>query len=700
MADFDPDSFLADSSDGFDPDAFVADAPAEQEPPADQGPPMDAAPMGAQAFGGGASDGTLATPTPQGRQKALLDRIRAAGLGLGRGVLGGVGDNINGVVEGITDKAAAKLGYQQDKPFADSYRSGRDYSRKIGDEAQAEFPTEFGGGNLIGGVASGVLGATILPGGLAAKGMQAVKQGAILGGLTGLGNSRADLTKGEIGGAALDTAGSAALGAGTSYLAPKIMSAAKNPIAQAKVALGEAAQWPQKLYEKGAEIVGRSGIAQKASSAAGDVAGNLASAEVKGLRQVIENAEMGSALASSLRASTEKLGGAGNKLVSAMTPEEKSQVAQAMTELLHTRGLKDVTPEFVAQNMDNLAAGAGLELENLTGNNFLRMANKRDPKWWVNAGEGVRKFWGSKLLAGEQIDPRLAQQYGLNREVADSMGKGEVDRMGRPFVEGGQPGVYQNSVSSINGKLDPRAAALDRIKSRAQARQASSPDNIKTNPVLRRPTPEEMAAQASGAKPSGGMTDEALGGYASDVRDHRVAQGYNPDAPGKTFDELFPTLSPKAQAAAKAEQESGQLRDAASGRLRDIATGRNFLEQKALPAIGGVAGFMKGGIAGGALGAATGARGVRGLDIAGELGQNLATSGRDSIRQSVLKMASDPIKLKRLADLPGGVGNSARWVLQKAQDPAAFTARAYVLSLQPEFRKMLGNDDEQSRRAE
>jgi hypothetical protein len=175
----------------------------------------------------------------------------------------------------------------------------------------------------------------------------------------------------------------------------------------------------------------------------------------------------------------------------------------------------------------------------------------------------------------------------------------------------------------------------------------------------------------------------------ADVRDHRILQGQNPDVVGQTIDEMFPTLGPAAQ---KKEATTAALR-----RLQNVATGRNFLADKVLPVAGGVSGWLHGdGVMGAVeagLGLSTASHMPKLIDAAGELGQSLALGSRDAIKASALKMANDPFKLQRLADAPGAVGNAARWALEKANDPAAFAARSYVLTMQPSFRKMLAGAD-------
>lgn len=99
----------------------------------------------------------------------------------------------------------------------DLYREQRDVARHDDDAARAANPKSFIAGEVGGGLlpamatAGGSSGASGL--GIGAKLLRAAGSGAKWGAATGLGDSKADLTQGDIGGAALDTAKGAATGA-------------------------------------------------------------------------------------------------------------------------------------------------------------------------------------------------------------------------------------------------------------------------------------------------------------------------------------------------------------------------------------------------------------------------------------------------------------------------------------------------------
>lgn len=115
-------------------------------------------------------------------------------------------------------------------PIEDLYTQYRDIERKKLEEAKQAHPTAFMAGELGGGLAT-----SFVPG----LGATSLGKAAALGGTAALGMSEADLTKGEIGEAAKDTAIGTGLGVGgfkvggalanviSRRLAPKIGEAAK-----------------------------------------------------------------------------------------------------------------------------------------------------------------------------------------------------------------------------------------------------------------------------------------------------------------------------------------------------------------------------------------------------------------------------------------------------------------------------------------
>lgn len=124
-----------------------------------------------------------------------------------QGVLG-FGDELVGGYKALAKKVLPESlgGAPADTPIGDTYRHDRDEVRaRLATEA-AEHPIASGAGDFVGAA----IPAIAAPGGDGIVG--AAKVGAALGGAAGLGNSDADLTKGEFEQAAKDTSKGAALG--------------------------------------------------------------------------------------------------------------------------------------------------------------------------------------------------------------------------------------------------------------------------------------------------------------------------------------------------------------------------------------------------------------------------------------------------------------------------------------------------------
>lgn len=130
---------------------------------------------------------------------------------LGRGALQGISlgyaDEITGAIEAaLTDK---------------TYTQSRDEARASNSKAQEANPWTYGAGELGGGVA------TLLVPGAAGVGA-GLKGAAALGAAGALGSSNADLTKGEVGGALLDTAIGGTIGAVANKVVPAAVTKIKD----------------------------------------------------------------------------------------------------------------------------------------------------------------------------------------------------------------------------------------------------------------------------------------------------------------------------------------------------------------------------------------------------------------------------------------------------------------------------------------
>jgi hypothetical protein len=123
-----------------------------------------------------------------------------------------------GVLDTVSLGFDDELGAAVVAPFKDeTYSELRDKIRSDKNNARESNPKTYLAGNVVGGVASAVA----VPGGSSIRGA------AALGAAQGLGESDADLTEGEFGEAAIDSATGAAIGGAMAYGVPKVISGVK-----------------------------------------------------------------------------------------------------------------------------------------------------------------------------------------------------------------------------------------------------------------------------------------------------------------------------------------------------------------------------------------------------------------------------------------------------------------------------------------
>lgn len=190
-------------------------------------------------------DGTIITNVPEGTTKAQLSvklglatpqempkpsMGESAARGFVQGGTLGFGDEAMGAIGGAMAKyspdnpvtrtlgIAGRPDLFKDTGYADMYRAGRDEARAQESAAQEANPWTYGLSQVAGGAATLPVGKMAQPFSNATGARRignAMALGAQGGALAGLGTSEADITKGDIGGAAMDTALGAGIGAGS-----------------------------------------------------------------------------------------------------------------------------------------------------------------------------------------------------------------------------------------------------------------------------------------------------------------------------------------------------------------------------------------------------------------------------------------------------------------------------------------------------
>ena len=152
----------------------------------------------------------------QGASLGFGEELGAAALSLPKMAMSKISEMIPGSPE-HTDALLREQGFTGDieqEGLLDTYRSLRDTTRESNKEAQEANPVSYGAGEFAGAVAPTLAmgGSNLAAGGGASLGRLAL-QGGLEGAVAGSGYSEADLTKGEVGQFAEDTAMGGAIGA-------------------------------------------------------------------------------------------------------------------------------------------------------------------------------------------------------------------------------------------------------------------------------------------------------------------------------------------------------------------------------------------------------------------------------------------------------------------------------------------------------
>ena len=146
--------------------------------------------------------------------------MESLGRGTAQGATLGFGDEAQGAIQALGMKALPESmgGSDSKQGLADLYREQRDVARRDDEAARAANPKSFIGGELAGGILPAIAtaggGSAPAAGGFLRALARSAVSGAKWGAVTGLGDSKSDLTQGDVGGALADTGKGALLGAG------------------------------------------------------------------------------------------------------------------------------------------------------------------------------------------------------------------------------------------------------------------------------------------------------------------------------------------------------------------------------------------------------------------------------------------------------------------------------------------------------
>ena len=236
MSEFDPDAFLAKRrspvASGFGPDAFLATrsatAPETPATPSDFDPEAIARGAGQGLTYGFQDEAAAMVPTAMTAGVVLGQRIAQSAPGrAAMRLLPGMGDMPDAALDALSKGAAAEAtqlvgGAQPADNWRDTltqvYRSNREQERRANEAARERSPGQFLGGQVAGAVlAPGPKVSPYKPlNTIGGRALEYAATGAAQGGAAGLGYSTADLTKGDVAGAAGDALSGAAFGGAAS----------------------------------------------------------------------------------------------------------------------------------------------------------------------------------------------------------------------------------------------------------------------------------------------------------------------------------------------------------------------------------------------------------------------------------------------------------------------------------------------------
>lgn len=633
MADFDPDEYLAaGKSDDFDPDEYLG---TKKENPYDvYGPPRPN-----DTFGHVASKPPVALdPNYQDQgppieamgdqDERLKQKITNRLLQLGDGVAMGWAPQISGAMGVLGEHIAEPIGkvlggrgFDDNRSILQQYREARDYAAKRIKQAEMEDPapqTKFAGS---------VAGATLA--GIPLKGLSLIGQGALLGGLSALGSSDADLTLGEwskglkdadtggaIGGAI--SGGIQAVGSGIGAVA----SASKiGP--KAKMALGRAMQKPDSVIKR---ILG-----QTESPATSQMQSQAAEAVEPTARTPLEfkggNADTGAVMQKQL-----------GELAKVGDPSKSYRAALAYGD-----------DEVQAAAARNAEFKSSLAAENKAKQDELMKAF-REQKTGKLATKG-----SPPSDAAVSQSPRPSDSPVRRQQIMDEIRAEIAARANKPPANATQPGVPQ---TPDIGDYTNRSTIFNRLSKEKQA--AIKMDNAGSDPMFWQ------------------RSDEALTG-APRAKDMPIDDKWTADFPEPTF--LGSEHKPMGQ-------DSGQFlldqimnpQHDKTALLASEELQRKLWQQK----LQNQRGYINFGDAYAAVQAIRKAPAV--ASRAAAFGRRMEESGAEQIRQRAAKAAQNPTILKRLATQEGPIGNAARWAL--SGDAKGLAARTFVLTMQPQFQEM------------
>jgi hypothetical protein len=549
----------------------------------------------------------------------------------------------------------------------DLYRQYRDENRAFWDDERVQNDTAGKVAGVVGNIPIAIA-SSALPGG-------PIAQGALTGGLTGLDQSRADLTKGEFGRAAKDTVTGAAIGAGAAYAIPKVIGAVAKPIQKA----GEALQVPQRAKDALGGWLGSSRVGKWLAGAADDQTDDvLKSARVKDLEFTISDSDKlaqevyGDVLPLPDEGLTPRLARASNQGRADLSPDGSFAVdpaefgddfAKIQAEVIEEAAKRHYPGVSTAEAGPGIGTLDAVKVASMKAANAAPQAAKRVAQDMpTNAGAMAPASGDVSMSSIRQVN-QLAKPSGYDKHWLPSKMEGPKAQAIEAEIRAAMPNATDDEI-------------------RSELMQALYPDSEWGRLRMRQGNFENSRA----APPSSGVSPALEESIRNRAFKKDVTTGIQ-DEERALINQAIALKEKIAQSDAMAAEkfvtdtaEANRLKSVADGarqELERITTGNRAIGKVLGGVAGAKAGMAIGGLPGAALGASAGAAGgsklLQGVDLAGGLGQRLARVS-SSVDQLALRDDS--------------VGAMARWAL--SGEGGSQVARMLVLAGMPEAQEAMG----------
>ena len=404
-------------------------------------------------------------------------KAESAARGVAQGASMGFADEVSGGIEALWEKAKG-----DPTSFGELYKKSRDESRANFDRAEKTNPNSYTAG-LIGGA-----GATAFVPGMGATTLGKL---AVQGAAQGLGDSKADLTEGDIGGAARDAAIGGTIGAAVGVAGKALSAGASKAMPYIKKATNAAGDFLQSGAEK---------LAVKATGATGRQAENFAPNAGRDLLDsgLVKFGDDAAKIAERVGARADQAGKAINS--SLLELEEKGVTAsvdrvinklQAQVDELSTTPGNEKIINQLTKEIENLYARGestvGINVAEQAKRNFQSATNYFSDEAEKKAtGRLATSFKDEVERVAMEADPTLAKKfmdekkaYGLLKPIQDASEKRASTLNQSPFgglldmATSGAGGTVGGGVGAIVAPIARR-----QIANRAASTGAVISDNI------------------------------------------------------------------------------------------------------------------------------------------------------------------------------------------------------------------------------